>query len=142
MLNQEDVSKLSFPKAMHTVLAEWLGEIGDRHAGNYLAHGDTVIPIDFDLSGIPMYRQAQHGALFNIMNRFHPEGQRPDAKYPPASIRHLLTVAPALRVAHRIAMSGYPAEDAKAAADRFEQRLAHLAKTDPEATPLHYLRLA
>lgn len=123
----EDVVHLHTAK--HTLLAEWLGEVGDRHGGNYLLHDGHVHTIDHGLTGITERGayglSPTHGALMQLLRK---RGLKPSDEFHPESLQRLVANAEALQSAHALAMSGYPESHRTAHAEALRGKLAHLAR--------------
>lgn len=126
----DELSRVNTPVSRHTLLSEWLGEVGDRHAGNYMLDGNGVVhSIDHGLTGMSERGayglNAKWGAL---MQALRAGGMKPGDEFHPEGVKRLLANAEALQSAHALAMSGYPETHRTNHAEALRGKLAHLAR--------------
>jgi len=152
-MTDEDVAHPSVTKdsVLHTLTAEWLGAVADRHSGNYLFHPDHgIVPIDFGLTGrspkggwgnvfLHPHKEIVFSGLLQLA-RDHLDLKRSDP-LPADALRHMRSVASELRSRYRTALSGYPKDHAQDHMNEFDRRLKHLFGPDapPNPTLAHLL---
>lgn len=133
MLTPDEAARVSVPHALHTLTAEWLAGVSDRHGGNYAYRDGEVHPLDFGGAGVGMGLTPMHGALMQFLRQH--KGVTPSTPLPTA--KELVSRGSALARHHASAMAGWPEAMRDEAATRFRRKLAHLAKHD--APPLSHL---
>ena len=133
----EDAARIAVAPALSTLLAEHVIDVGDRHGGNYLLHGDGVVPIDFGYS--LGHRNGHFGsgdsALLEFLRRYR--GVQPSTPLPPGTRERLLDARRELIEHTRAGIVGLRPEARRTSMSLLLQRLRRLA-ADRKPTVAHF----
>ena len=131
-ITPEEAERVSVPRALHTITAEWLAGVPDRHGGNYSYRNGEVHPLDFSSTGAPTagFRpfDSTRGALLDLIRRH--KGVTPSTPLPTA--RALAELHEKLKAHHAAAMAGWPEDAREVAAATLHRKLAHLEPLQAE----------
>lgn len=139
-VDRETDKHIDTNRALHTLTAQWLAGVADRHSGNYLIHPEHgAIPIDFGMTaGAPPESwgrifSAPHQEIFTDALLTHLRRNRDlprHAPLPPGGVAHLKAAAEELRAHYHATLAGFDKAHAEAYKREFERRLKHLTSQE------------